>query len=80
MSVHHVHIVKIPVHREHFKLFLAYVGAFLMIADASWATFGHALMEHYAHSVEPVISTSGKTGAAMAGAAAFFDRLVKVAQ
>lgn len=67
----HIRIAKVPVRREHVKLFLAYVGAVLMFFDFAWAMWGP-----HVEALEVMASTGGKAGAAMSGMAVFFERIV----
>lgn len=83
MHIPHTKLVfvgRLKVHREHIKNLLAYGGAFLMLLDFVWALpITGQLLHHYAEVYEHVIACCGKGGAAAAGFAIYFDRIVKVA-
>lgn len=74
---HHFRVCGVRVRKHHIKLFLATAGAALMTLDAAVAW---ALANHLPHAVELAFGNGGKTGAAMAGIAVFFDRMFLAAE
>lgn len=82
-SVDHIHVRctrrrTLKIRKAHVKAAFAYLGAFLMIADAGTALASSWGVEAI-HHAEPIAGVAGKTGAALAGAAAFFDNLIRAA-
>lgn len=81
-SAEHIHVrcggQRFRIRKAHVKAAFAYLGAFLMIADAGTALASSWGVEAI-HHAEPIAGVAGKTGAALAGAAAFFDNLIRAA-
>lgn len=66
-----LHILAVKVRRDHVKLFLAYSGAALMGVDFFVFQLG-------LHHFEMLATSGGKLGAFAAGAAVFFEKVVRV--
>jgi hypothetical protein len=70
-----VRLCGVKVRREHVKIFLVYAGAIFMVGDAGVAIAHSAFHIGVAEALELTAGTTGKVGAAMAGAGAFFERV-----
>jgi hypothetical protein len=80
LNPHYVKIGVIPIHKNHVRIFLAYGGAILMLADMTWAIVGpwacHTLHLQF-EGLEPTFTLSGKCGAAMNGLVLIFEKFFR---